>query len=142
MSDLHLDLLSLWDKLDSVPEPAPSHRNRTMTAWADAISAVRQRLTDASNRALAMQQEIARLKVQVAAWKGAVQTARLNNPYALDAFMPVTQDDWARLSDLVQRELGHGIDRYSAAMMVAAWDGCTAAIETMATEAIKAAEGD
>lgn len=61
MSDLHLELLSLWDKLDSVPEPAPSHRNRTMTAWADAISAVRKGLTNASNRALAMQLEIARL---------------------------------------------------------------------------------
>lgn len=134
MSDLHLELLSLWDKLDSVPEPAPSHRNRTMTAWADAISAVRKGLTDASNRALAMQVENAMLRARVAAWESAVQTARLNNPYALDAFTPVTQDDWARLSDLVLAELGHGIDRYSAAMMVRAWDGAAAAIETMATE--------
>lgn len=68
MSELHLELLSLWDKLDAIPEPAPSHRNRTMTAWADAISRVRKGLTVASNQALAMQQEIARLKVQAAAW--------------------------------------------------------------------------
>lgn len=93
-----------------------------------------------SDRAVAMRVEIAMLRARVAAWESAVQTARLNNPYALDAFMPVTVEDWQRLNDLVQRELGHGLDRYSAAMMVQAWDGCTATIETMATEAIEAAE--
>jgi hypothetical protein len=71
-----------------------------------------------------------------------VRTARLNNPYSLDAFTPVSEAEWKRLNDLVQRELGHGIDRYSASAMVHAWDGCTAAIEAMAGETIEAAAGD
>jgi len=67
-------------------------------------------------------------------WQGAVQTVELNNPYGIAAFTPVTQDDWARLSDLVLAELGHGIDRYSAACMVHAWDACASAIRELATE--------
>lgn len=76
----------------------------------------------------------------VNAWESAVQTARLNNPYSIDAFTPVTEEDWARLNDLVMRGFGHGIDRYSAAMMVMAWDGCTATIEAMATETTEVTE--
>jgi hypothetical protein len=81
--------------------------------------------------------EIARLQARVAAWESALRTARLNNPYALDVFTPVPDADWARLDDLVQREFGHGIDRYSAAAMLRAWDGCTALIKEVAAEAIE-----
>lgn len=138
MTDLHQKLLSLRDKLDSVPAPAPSHRNRTMTAWADAIGVVRNGLTVASNQALTIETEIARLQSEVIAFVNAIETVRTDNPFSLGAFTPVTEDDWQRLDDLVQRELGHGIDRYSAACMARAWDTCIAAIETLATEAIEA----
>lgn len=80
-----------------------------------------------------MDNEINRLQARVAAWESALRTARLNNPYALSAFPPVSDADWARLDDLVRREFGHGIDRYSAAAMLRAWDGCTALIEEMAS---------
>lgn len=68
-------------------------------------------------------------------WQTAVQTVELNNPYLLACFTPVTDDDWARLHDLVQQHLGHGLDRYSAAMMCRAWDECVAAIREFATDA-------
>lgn len=67
-------------------------------------------------------------------WEGAVQTIGLNNPYSLPAFTPVSDDDWKRLDGVVQAALGHGIDRYSAAMMRAAWDACAASIREFATE--------
>lgn len=76
------------------------------------------------------------------AWESAAQTARLNNPYAITAFTPVSQDDWARLSDLVLAELGHGFDRYAAALMADAWDNCAREIEEMALEAEGNKESD
>ena len=75
--------------------------------------------------------EIERLRAQVAELRSAIETVTLNNPYSITAFTPVTDDDWARLHDLVMAELGHGLDRYSAAMMVRAWDGCTATLREM-----------
>lgn len=67
-------------------------------------------------------------------WQGAVQTVELNNPHGIAAFTPVTDADWKRLDEVVQAALGHGIDRYSAACMVHAWDACAAAIRELATE--------
>ena len=138
MTDLHQKMLSLRDKLDSVPAPAPSHRNRTMTAWADAISVVKHELSRALNQATAIETEIARLQSEVIAFVNAIETVRKDNPFLLGAFTPVTAEDWQRLDDLVRREFGHGLDRYSAACMARAWDTCIAAIETLATEAIEA----
>lgn len=74
-------------------------------------------------------------------WYAAVQTVELNNPYSLTCFTPVTDDDWARLHDLVQQHLGHGLDRYSAAMMGRAWDQCVAAIREFATDAADGTPG-
>lgn len=147
MNDLGLFLGDIWHLLDEVPVPTAGQMNRTVKAWAGRMERAKRMLVEAQAAAIEMRvalrmqaDELAQLRATVAAWESAVRTARLNNPYSLDAFTPVTEEDWRRLNDLVVREFGHGIDRYSAACMVQAWDGCTAAIETMATEAIEAAE--
>ena len=72
------------------------------------------------------------------AYESAVQTARLNNPYSITAFTPVGDDDWRRLASVVEKEMGHSFDRYAAALMVDAWDGCARTIEEMATKSIAA----
>ena len=69
--------------------------------------------------------EIEQLRRKVCAWESALLT---NNPYSPPIFTPVSDDDWTRLNDLVLREFGHGIDRYSAAMGAMAWDACIATI--------------
>lgn len=70
-------------------------------------------------------------------YENAVQTARLNNPYAITAFTPVSDADWKRLTSIVEKELGHSFDRYAAALLVDAWDNCARAIEEMVTDAIQ-----
>jgi hypothetical protein len=69
---------------------------------------------------------------QVRAWESAVAMCELNNPYSLSCFPPVADADWERLSNLVLSEFGHSIDRYSAAAMSMAWQGCASMIREMA----------
>lgn len=74
---------------------------------------------------------IGRLLADIASYKSAISNARLNNPYSITAFTPVSNEQWVELASIIGRELGHSIDRYAAALMVDAWDRCTRTIEEM-----------
>ena len=128
-------------KIDALRNELERARNRYDYA-ADTIQRLRDDLRDADAQIAHLEADNARLKQEFAtvrsfavsrsddAWQNAVQTARTNNPYALSAFTPVSYAEWRRLQYLV----GNSLDRYSAAMMVKAWDACAAAIEEMAIE--------
>ena len=144
MRDLGLYISEIWHWLNDAPEPgSPGQINRTVTAWAGRMERAKVMLNEAQRAAIEMQGrlveqsvQIGRLRETLAAWVSASQTVALNNPYQLTAFTPVSDEDWRRLGELVEREFGHSLDRYSAACMVDAWDACAAAVIQMATEAI------
>lgn len=147
MNDLGLFFGEIWHLLDDAPVPTAGQMNRTVTAWGDRMERAKRMLVQAQAAAVGMHfalrkqaEELCQLRAQAAAWESAVETVTLNNPYGLAAFTPVTEADWKRLNDLIQRELGHGLDRYSAACMMHAWDACAAAVATLATETIEAIE--
>ena len=64
-SNFGLELGVIWDLLDSATEPAPSHRNRTITQWADVMVRAKRRLLALRNQATAVDSEIAELQSQV-----------------------------------------------------------------------------
>lgn len=77
-------------------------------------------------------QRLNKMQAELNALKGAIETVRLNNPYSLSCFTPVSDEDWARLNELLQREFGHTTDRYAAAVMCHAWDACARQIAEQA----------
>lgn len=119
-------------------------RNRYDYA-ADTIQRLRDDLRDADAQIAHLESDNAKLRQELAvlrsfavsrsddAWKSAVQTVRLNNPYA-SAFAPMPDAVWHHLQALVQEAIKHGVDRYGAALMCASWDACASAIEEMAIE--------
>lgn len=85
MSELHLELLYLWSKLEALPTPLPSHRNKTMTTWAAVFSEVSQELTIASNRALAMQEDLRQADAHARKLSAEIERLRGENRLILEA---------------------------------------------------------
>jgi NAD-specific glutamate dehydrogenase len=64
-SNFGLELGVIWDLLDSATEPAPSHRNRTITQWAEVMVRAKRRVLALRNQAAVVDDEIAVLQSQV-----------------------------------------------------------------------------
>jgi hypothetical protein len=88
LSNFWAELRVIWDLLDDVAVPAPSHRNRTITQWAETMESAKRRLMALRNQAVAVDTQIAEIRTQaeeMAAVLNSIPFDAIAALYALDS---------------------------------------------------------
>ena len=81
LSNFGFELGVVYDLLDDAVEPAPSHRNRTITQWAETMARAKRRLMALRNQAVAVDDQITEIRTQVES----IPFDAIAELYALDA---------------------------------------------------------
>jgi len=46
------------------------------------------------------------------------------NPYPEDIFTPLTKQDWKKLAEIIEKEMGFSLDRVGGDLMRRGWNNC------------------